>query len=107
MADEGQRKITEALVTQLGGAPDEVLDVIVELTPDPAGKPTTAPEMKESFEKAAQPVNEAITRHGGEVVDSVRLNRTLHAKVPAAKVAELTDLDEVVALDAPRGITPE
>jgi hypothetical protein len=107
MASEGQQKITEALETQLDSAPDNVLDVIVELAPDPGGEPTTAPEMKESFQKAAQPVNEAISRYGGEVVDSVWLNRTLHARVPAAKVTALTGLDEVAALDAPRPLTPE
>ncbi|HEU5251863.1 MAG TPA: hypothetical protein VFU16_00875 [Solirubrobacterales bacterium] len=107
MTGDPERKITDALERQLVAPPDVPLDVIVELAPDPVGSSATAAEMKESFEKAAAPVNEAIARKGGEVVDSVWLNRTLHAKVPAANVRDLTGLEEVAALDSPRPIEPE
>ncbi|HEY6730199.1 MAG TPA: hypothetical protein VI039_04155 [Solirubrobacterales bacterium] len=107
MPSEGREKITEELGTQLGGAPDDLLDVIVELSPDPASESESMAAEKESFEKAAEPVDEAISRHGGEVIDKAWINRTLLAKIPAAKVAELTSLDEIVALDAPRQIELE
>lgn len=101
-----QHKITDELGSQLQQNEDKVLDVIVELAPDPA-EPATAPEMREAFEKAVEPVSAAISRYGGEVVNSAWLNRTLHAKVPATKVPELTDLQEVAALDVPHRIVPE
>lgn len=101
------RKITSALGSKLGEEDDDrVLDVIVELTPDPA-EASTAPALREAFEKAVQPVSEAISGYGGEVVDAAWINRTVHAKLPATKVAELTGLPEVAALDVPHRLEPE
>ncbi len=106
MAGDTHAKITDALGSRLERQEGELLDVIVELTPDPA-EPATAPEMQEAFEKDVEPVSAAISRCGGEVVNSAWLNRTLHAKVPAIKVSELTGLREVAALDVPHRIERE
>jgi hypothetical protein len=83
---------------------DPVLDVIVELTPDPI-EANSAPEMQKQFEKAVQPVSAAIDRYGGEVVDSAWLNRTVHARVPAPRLEELSRLQEVATVDVPHQIT--
>lgn len=85
---------------------DEMLDVIVELTPEPV-KPSTPPEMREAFERDVEPVSAAISRYGGQVVGSAWLNRTLRAKLPAVKVPELSDLHEIAALDVPHRIERE
>jgi hypothetical protein len=106
MSGDTHQKITDALESQLQQEQDKLLDVIVELASDPA-EPSTAPEMRAAFEKDVEPVSAAISRYGGEVVDSAWLNRTLRAKVPAVKVSELTDLREVAALDVPHRIERE
>jgi hypothetical protein len=102
MAD--RQKITSALDSQLRQVRDELLDVVVELSPDTT-EAATAPELRDSFEKAVAPVSEAISRSGGEVVDSAWLNRTLRVKIPAAEVPELSDMREIAALDVPHQVS--
>jgi hypothetical protein len=105
MSNESEQKITEDLRSRLQ-QPDAVLDVIVELAPE-ATKVRTVPERREAFEKAVEPVHDAIVRCGGEVVGSAWLNRTVRAKVPAVKVSALGDLHEVATLDIPHRIHRE
>jgi hypothetical protein len=99
MGERGQAKITQALKSQLHRE-EALLDVVVELEPDPQG-PATAPEMRSAFAESVRPVSAAIDSYGGEILDEVWLNRTLRARMPAAKVAELGDLEEVAVLDVP------
>jgi hypothetical protein len=106
MASDAQAKITNELESRLRQRKGDVLDVIVELVPDSAA-PSSPPEMRAAFERELAPVSDEISRCGGSVVGSAWLNRTLHAKVPAAKVAKLRDLREVAVLDVPHALEPE
>lgn len=105
-APMGSPKITPALDERIRAeADDRLLDVVVELAGDaPEGG---MPELRQAFRDAAAPVEERIARAGGEVLDGAWLNRTLRAKVPAARLRELGDLDQVAALDVPHRVTPD
>jgi hypothetical protein len=103
VGQEGHEKITGALQSKLEQSEEPLLDVVVELIPDPV-EADTAPEMQKQFEEAAQPVSAAIAGLGGEVMGSVWLNRTVRAKLPAVKVPELSRLQEVAAVDVPHQI---
>ena len=96
--------ITSALAKLASEAgADRLVDVVVELSDDPAAA-KTVPARRESFETAAVPVTAAIAQLGGSVTDQAWINRTLRAKVPAARLPELDEHEAVTALDAPRAL---
>jgi hypothetical protein len=99
-------KISPALGSKMDSEGQELVDVVVELEPH-SGDTPTAPVLKDSFERAAEPVTSTIAGLGGEVTGKAWLNRTLQAKVPAKRLHELTGLPEIAALDVPHRITPD
>lgn len=105
-SSDPDQKISPELGSRVASDGNSVLDVVVELGPDTQDAPT-APKLRQSFELAAEPVTSTITNLGGEIVGKAWLNRTLRAKIPAQRLAELTGLDEVALLDVPHGLTPD
>jgi hypothetical protein len=101
------QKITDDLKTKAKQASDEdLLDVVVELhgenpTPSAGGMEGLA-AVKEAFQRDASPVAGTISEHGGEVTGQAWINRTLRARVPARALKELSKLNAVAAVDAPR-----
>ena len=108
-------KLTPDLTTRLTqAAADDVLDVVLELHPQP-GPAAAAPQSrseriavrKETFSHDVAPVEEAIHESGGEVVDRAWINQTVLARVPAQAVEQLSELEKVAALDVPRTLEAE
>jgi hypothetical protein len=106
-------KITDDLKTKATDASDDdLLDVVVELdgessTPSTAGAMQGIAAAKEAFHRDASPVESTISAHGGEVTGHAWINRTLRARVPARALDELSKLNAVAAVDAPRTIEPD
>jgi hypothetical protein len=80
--------------------------VIVELEP-PSPERVSADELKVAFRQVADPVAEAIAGLGGEVKGEAWINSTLRARVPAASLGDLSELEPVAALDVPHQLTPD
>jgi hypothetical protein len=106
-------KITDDLKTKASQIPDDdLLDIVVELdddsgTPSGAGSTRDITEAKQAFQRDASPVETTISAHGGEVTGHAWINRTLRARVPARALPELSKLESVAAVDAPRTIQPD
>jgi hypothetical protein len=99
--------ITPALRSAAAGEPDDgLLDVVVELAPDPS-VPRSVDALREAFAQAAAPVQEAIEGLGGSVVDGAWINRTLRARVPAGRLDAVSSLEAVRALDVPHTLKPD
>ena len=102
-------KVSPALSSEADRcAADDVLEIIVELV---AGPPATPPgtarsaaiaARKERFTREAQPVEEAIRKVGGEILDRAWINQTMRARLPRRALAEVSDLAEVGHLDLGR-----
>jgi hypothetical protein len=84
----------------------ELVDVIVELRPAGHDTPSAA-AARASFEHDAEPVVSTIAQLGGEVTGRAWLNRTLRARVPPGRLAELSDHTQISTLDIPRAIRPD
>jgi hypothetical protein len=99
--------ITSDLAAQVSAADSaNLLDVVVELD----GGLEEASDIlaaKQAFSRAAEPVAEAISDLGGEVVDDAWINHTLRARVPARGVPTVARLDCVAGVDIPHTIEPE
>jgi hypothetical protein len=107
-------KITADLQTRATGADEgELLDVVVELdgeAPMPSfggGAPAAFEEAKKAFQQDASHVEAEISKKGGEVLGNAWINRTIRARVPAHALPEISKLDRVSAVDAPRKIVPD
>jgi hypothetical protein len=102
-----QVRITSDLAAQVDAADSaNLLDVIVELD----GGLERAPDIvaaKQAFSRAAEPVAEAITNLGGEVLGDAWINHTLRARVPARDVSTVAHLDRVTGVDVPHALEPE
>lgn len=96
--------ITSDLASQVDAAEDSnLLDVVVELDSEREPAPDIA-SAKEQFSRAAEPVAEAISGMGGEVMGGAWINYTLRARVPAAGVPTVAGLDRVAVVDVPHAI---
>ena len=62
---------------------------------------------KEAFSHDVVPVEEAVTKVGGEVVGHAWINQTVRARVPAHGLEQLSELDEVAVLDVPHTLQAE
>ena len=99
------KKVTPELQARAGDA-DELLDIIVELH-DRNGGEQSVTALREAFSHTAAPVVERISNLGGEVTGEAWINQTVRARVPAQRVYELADLEEVSAPDVPHAIEPD
>lgn len=104
-------KLSQSLVRRLEKAEEgEVVDLVLELqpiAPPPAAGVSRAEaiaQMREAFDREAAPVAAAIEGAGGQVTDSVWINQTLRASIPAGGVGSLADLDGVLLLDLSRAV---
>lgn len=105
-------KLSEQLTQNLDEKdPSGLLDVVIELHGGvEAGKNATQSRadriaaLKESFNRSAAPVEEAVRKVGGEVTGHAWINQTLRARVPADKVKQLSEHDRVAKLDIPHPI---
>lgn len=110
-----EEKLTEGLKDFLKtNSPQNLVEVIVELTPatqTEAAEPTSRTEKiafrKQSFLQDLEPVAKAISNQGGEVIDSAWLNQTVKAKLSAEGIEQLSQLNQVSAIDIPRRITAD
>jgi hypothetical protein len=89
------------------GSPEELVDVVVELTGDAQGGHNDIPALKAGFAKLSRPVSRVINDLGGEVLGEAWINRTLRARVPGSRIEDLSTLDEVSLVDVPHKITPD
>jgi hypothetical protein len=109
-------KITAPLNEFLSnGQPKGKVEVIIELTPidTTAMRDSDTPRnakiasIQDAFQKELQPVREAILSAGGDVMDAAWINSTVKARIPAANIYTLANLDAVTAIDLPRNLTAE
>jgi hypothetical protein len=109
-------KITALLNDYLNHSqPKGKIEVIIELTriDTEAMRDADTPRnakiatMKDAFQKELQPVQEAILDAGGDVVDCAWINQTVKARIPAANIYTLVNLDAVTAIDLPRKLMAE
>ena len=92
-------------------AASEPLDIILELYPQAESASTSALETrsrsekiaakKEAFSRNVALVEEAIHKVGGEITGLAWINQTVRARVPAQGVKELSQHEQVAALDIP------
>ncbi len=97
-------KLTPALQARVAEAPDELIDVVVELQPATAAD---AGALRAAFDSSAAPVLAAIDAAGGEVLGQAWINQTVRARVPAEHVEDVAGLDPVMAVDVPHRIEPD
>ena len=109
-------KLSAELETSLRGADaSSLMEVVVEVRPTIG---TTAPSaaasrseriaaMKAEAEQCFAPVESAISRIGGVVTGHTWLNKTLRARLPVQAVRELSEREEVAAVDVPHALEPE
>jgi hypothetical protein len=107
-----QKKLSSDLRQRLAATPeDESIEVVVEL-----GKKATAPEaasgdraqriaaMKQSFSAYAAPIEKAIEKSGGKVLDRAWINQTIKAELTREAVEALGEREDVERVDTPRSI---
>ena len=105
-------KLSPALAAQrAAAAPDDLITVVVELRAPavhrgPAGR-SAIEARKAVFERDSAPVDEAVRHAGGRIVDTVWLNHTLKALVPARSLDDLSRLAVIQAMDVPSPIHRE
>ncbi len=109
-------KITPHLNDYLNRNPsDDKVEVVIELSPidtqpihaSDAPRNEKMAQIKDAFQKNLEPVQQAIQNAGGDVTDSVWLNQTVKARIPAANIHSLANLDGITAIDLPRTLTSE
>lgn len=91
------------------------LEVIIELRRRAESAAATQPlsrnekiaALKDAFTRSCAPVEEAVRRVGGEVTGQAWINQTMRARVPADRVRELSEHEQIEVLDAPHPIERE
>jgi hypothetical protein len=87
------------------------LDVIIQLQPlemaTIGSRQDRIAASREAFERELEPVAEAIESVNGHVLDTVWLNQTVRAAVPAEAVDALTTAPGVVRISLPTRIEPD
>lgn len=93
-------------------APTGFVEIILELRsevpePDPSlPRSERIAARKASAQRLYDPVEEAIARAGGEILERAWINQTLRARLPVHRVHDLATLDEVALIDVPRPLEP-
>ena len=62
---------------------------------------------KEKFNDEFNQLSKIISSQGGTVIESVWLNQTVKASIPAASVNKLAALKEVAAIDLPHSLSAD
>lgn len=91
----------------------DLLDIVIELR----GRAESATEslsrnekiavLKEAFTRNVAPVEETVRQIGGVVTGQAWINQTVRARVPADRVRELSEHEQIAVLDAPHPIERE
>jgi hypothetical protein len=109
-------KLSSDLLQQLAATPEgHSVEVVVEV-----GRKAGAPPedlsgdraqkiaaMKESFSVSAEPIERAIERSGGTVLDRAWINQSLKVRLPREAVEALGERDDVARVDTPRSLRPD
>jgi hypothetical protein len=94
--------------TQKGGTVDVVVEVgkKVGMAAEPASgdRAEKIAALKTHFSASAEPIERAIERSGGEVLDRAWLNQSLKARLPREAVEALGDREDVDLVDTPRAL---
>lgn len=105
--------ITDELQKKLQGLPQEgLVDVVLELagaegSPAAGSRAERVAELKQAFSQAVEPVEAAIGKAGGEVLDRLWLANSVRARVPVRAIPQLSQLDRVIRLDSTHPITAD
>lgn len=93
---------------------DEVIEVVVELTPlvspAPSAKQSRTEKIaaqKQAFSDAAKPLRELITSQGGEITGEAWITNSLRARVSARTLRALGRAKPVAAIDVPHRLSRE
>lgn len=103
----GDTKLSPALEARAAEspAPDELIDVVVEL--EPVADASDAGALRAAFDRSAAPVLDAIRAAGGEVLGQAWINQTVRARVPAERLEDVAGLAPVMVVDVPHRIEPD
>jgi hypothetical protein len=118
MSPEGKTmpKLSSDLRQQLAATPEgHSVEVVVEV-----GKKAGAPSeeatgdraqriaaLKKDFSLCAEPIERAIERFGGMVLDRAWINQSLKVRLPREAVEALGERDDVARVDTPRSLRPD
>jgi hypothetical protein len=110
--DRPRAKVGRRLAERIDGmAPPDPVEVVIELAGDaPAVAGSRAERMaaaRSSFDRDVDAVRATITAAGGEVLDTVWLNRTVRGTLPAGGVAAVAADDAVAVVDLARRVDPD
>ncbi len=102
-------KITDGLMGLLKKAqPGNEIEVVIELSSNaqhPELKKLSRTEkiasLKKAFNIELEPIVNEISNHGGNIIDSAWINKTVNAKVSFKCIEDLSQLKEVTAIDLP------
>ena len=106
-------RISDELQKKLQGLPqDGLVDVVLELAgadrPPAAGsRAERVADLKQAFSQIVEPVEAAIGKAGGEVLDRLWLANSVRARVPVRAIPLLSQLDRVILLDSTRPLTAD
>jgi hypothetical protein len=112
---ESQKKLTSKLEELLENtSKTEMLDIIVELDQEASREILSQTKalprqerisaLQKSFDQNSKSIETAITKAGGEVMGKAWINQTLKARVPVESVKEISEHEEVAAVDIPQQI---
>jgi hypothetical protein len=85
--------------------PGDEVEVVLELggqSPPSSSRLSTPEQWEEkakAFEGETAPLTQVIERLGGHVSSKIDLNRTLKVRMPAGRISELQNLDQIDAID--------
>ena len=96
-------KIAAPLAEMLAGAsPEDVVDVVIELTmldlPKAPTRKARLEQLQKEFKIIAAPVAAKVNSIGGKVTGQMVLGQAVRASVPAHQVPSIGDLNEVLKL---------
>lgn len=104
-----RNKISPSLQAQLNNNIDanKKLDIILELSlklqqaDHHLSRQEKIVELKDSFSRITEPVEQMIKKEGGQVVDRAWINQALRIVIPASALHALSQLEQVTFLDVP------
>jgi hypothetical protein len=108
--------LTLGLIERLDAAAGDLLiDIILEVRPRSAAAPTAQAlsrteaiaATKQQFSEAAAPVEQHVTKLGGEILERAWINGSIRARVPVSSVRQLADTDGIASIDVPHRLTRE
>jgi hypothetical protein len=109
-------KLTGTLRKHLAATPEgHTVDVVVEVgkrsgSPSevkPGDRAQKIAALKKDFSTSAGPIEQAIERSGGTVLDRAWINQSLKARVPREAVEALSQREDVERVDMPRSLRPD